>query len=139
MARNISLEFNLAERNIQRNFFFSCLKQLNKSCKWRTFYNLKHSPFSPWRNLCQIRSSVEEVEDNDSHNDGYCCHGHHKGQVDSCKKTYYFYGHKLDLGNFICVGNCTLQSRDLCFYKKKKNRNLIKDMLGLFLAIIGRI
>ena len=43
------------------------------------------APFSPWRNLCKIGPSVEEIKDNNRHNDGDCGHGHHEGQVDSCK------------------------------------------------------
>ena len=38
---------------------------------------------SPYGDVVEDGTPVEEVEDNDGHNDGDCGHCHHKCQVDS--------------------------------------------------------
>ena len=52
---------------------------------------LSNSLFSPGRDLCQVRASIEEVEDDDRHDYGDCGHSHHERQIDTWNWEYRHY------------------------------------------------
>ena len=49
---------------------------------------LSNSLFCPGRDLCQVRASIEEVEDDDRHDYGDCGHRHHERQIDTWNWEY---------------------------------------------------
>lgn len=47
---------------------------------------IQDSLFRPRRNLCEDGAAVEEVKDDDRHDDGDGGHGHHKRKIYTCEQ-----------------------------------------------------